>query len=240
MLPTMSADRRRRYLALDTSSPLVSVAVGARDAVLAEASVRQEQSSEGLLRLVGSTLDESGHRLEAIAGVCALRGPGSFTGVRVGLATVMGFHQALDLPATALSTLEVLAAAGARHLTVHGQPPSAGRCILAAVDALRDQWFVQSFRSSPAGLRRESEARLAHPQQVRDMAPTTLVAFGVEALAAAAGLEDRYLVAPPPLAGVAVRLVDSPRLAWDPGLLTRPLYLRPPPVGRLDAAGRRS
>lgn len=228
--------RRPLYLALDTGSPLVSVAVGAPGFVAAEASVRQEQSSEALLGLVDAVLDESATRLQDLAGVCALCGPGSFTGLRVGLATVLGFHQALALPATALPTLEVLAAAALPCSRVRGRAAS-DELILAGVDALRGEWFVQPFRSHAAGLRPEVPPRIVRPAEVRKIAPSILVGFGLDALARQADLQESRLLEPPPLAAVATGMAGAPGRVWNPELLTRPLYLRPPAVGR---PGRRS
>ena len=68
--------------------------------------------------------------------------PGSFTGLRVGLATVLGLHQALGLPATALPTLEVLGCLG----------PGDGSTVVAVVDALRGEWFAQRFESAAVPL----------------------------------------------------------------------------------------
>jgi tRNA threonylcarbamoyl adenosine modification protein YeaZ len=96
-------------LALDTASPTVSVALARGPELLGERSIAMERSSALLLALVHEVLSEAGARPADLAGVVALRGPGSFTGVRIGLATVLGLHQALGMPATALETLRVLA-----------------------------------------------------------------------------------------------------------------------------------
>ena len=101
---------RSLLLALDTGSPTVSVALARDGALVAERAIAMERSSVQLLGLIRDVLDETGARPADLTGVVALRGPGSFTGLRIGLATVLGFHQALGVPATALETLQVLAA----------------------------------------------------------------------------------------------------------------------------------
>ena len=108
----MSGRRRGPLLAVDAGSPRVSVAVGDAGEVLAEAAETRERSSATLLAMVDGVLAEAGLRAAELAGLVALRGPGSFTGLRVGLATVLGLHQALGLPAVAVPTLGVLAALG--------------------------------------------------------------------------------------------------------------------------------
>ncbi|HEV7515153.1 MAG TPA: tRNA (adenosine(37)-N6)-threonylcarbamoyltransferase complex dimerization subunit type 1 TsaB, partial [Thermoanaerobaculia bacterium] len=89
-------------LILDSGSPLVSVAVGRGSAVLAARAMEISRSSALLLAMVDAVLGEAGLEVAALSGVAALAGPGSFTGLRIGLATVLGLHQALGLAATTL------------------------------------------------------------------------------------------------------------------------------------------
>ena len=117
-------------LALDAASPTVSVAVADRQRVLSERSVEIARSSKLLLELAQEALTEAGATVRDATGFVALAGPGSFTGLRVGLATVLGLHQALGTPAVALPTLDALAAATALH---EGEQ-AAGRPVVAAVD----------------------------------------------------------------------------------------------------------
>jgi hypothetical protein len=128
-------------LALDAGSPIVSVAAGLRGVVLAARAVPLERSSTQLLALVDEVLAAAGARAADLAGVVALAGPGSFTGLRVGLATALGLHQALGLRALALPTLAAMAAMAAAS----GAPP--GALVIAAVDALRGEWSAQAFRA---------------------------------------------------------------------------------------------
>ena len=95
-------------LVLDTASPVVSVAVGIADAVLAERRLELRRSSEKLLDAVDAALADADVVLDDLRGVAALRGPGSFTGLRVALGTAMGWHQALNIPATGLDGHEVV------------------------------------------------------------------------------------------------------------------------------------
>ena len=60
--------------------------------------------------MVQEVLTEAGVGVRDLGGIAVLRGPGSFTGLRIGLATVLGLHQALGVPATAIPSLPVLAA----------------------------------------------------------------------------------------------------------------------------------
>lgn len=200
-------------LAIDAASPRVSVAVGRRGEVTAERAIEIGRSSGRLMDLIGEVLAEAGARPADLGGVVALRGPGSFTGLRVGLATALGFHQALGVRATALSTLHVLS-------TLAEGP------VVAAVDALRGEWSVQAFNPS-------SEMELLPGPQIPRLLPGdagTVVGFGVSRLAGPDWPPGVRLLEAGPLAGAAVRLATSLNLDWDADLLVRPLYSRPPAI----------
>ncbi len=205
-------------LAIDTASPIVSVAAGARGEPACSRQIPLECSSERLLHTIDAVLAEVGCALTQLAGIAVLCGPGSFTGLRVGLATVLGFHQALGLRVTVLPTLPVLA----RAVAVTPE-----RVVVAAVDALRGDWYVQVFR---AGFRPD-EPRLAPAGALSQLAPCTIIGFGVTRLCAELGpVPDLALIEPPPLAPLALELAADPATEWDPARLTRPIYFRPPAV----------
>jgi tRNA threonylcarbamoyl adenosine modification protein YeaZ len=142
--------RRELVLALDAGSPWVSAAVGDGGTVVAARALPQERSSTQLLTLAAEALAEAGARPTDLAGIVALAGPGSFTGLRVGLATALGLHQALGIPARTVPTLAVMAAAAA--VAAAGLPVGtpAGSLVIAAVDALRGEWSAQLFRAGAA------------------------------------------------------------------------------------------
>jgi len=210
-------------LALDSGSPRVSVALGRHGEVLAERSAEIARSSTFLLRMIGEVLAEAGLAPADLGGVAALAGPGSFTGLRIGLATALGLHQALGIAATAIPTLAALAAA-VDPLEARTTPRT-----LAAIDVLRGEWAIQAWEHGAGGpLEILSEAELA--RRVGE-APTAVVAFGVRRLAA---LPDwpagALLVEPGPLAAAALRLLPRDAAAWDADLLAAPIYGRPPAV----------
>jgi tRNA threonylcarbamoyladenosine biosynthesis protein TsaB len=216
-------------LALDTGSPWVSVALARAGRVEAVRAAAMERSSNQVLEMMREVLAEGGVRPAELGGIVALRGPGSFTGVRIGMATAFGFHQALGLPATGVSTFEILAAAA--------EAPR-GSVILAVVDALRGEWSVQAFAEAPLGEPEIVPAgeipalfdRLGAPSAGRVVA-----GFDLQRLAALPDWPAAIRLFTPeparPLAAVAaLRAAADPAVIWEPGLLVSPVYARPPAV----------
>src|SRR5438105_634273 len=97
-------------LGVDTSLPILSVAL-LRDSNLigAVAAEGKDSRNEKLLPAIDWVLSESGIDRREIDVFAVTRGPGSFTGVRIGLATVQGMALALDRPVCAMSTHEAMA-----------------------------------------------------------------------------------------------------------------------------------
>ncbi len=210
------APGRGPLLALDTGSPVNSVAVGTGDRVLALRTVAIGRSSARLLALVSEALEEAGLAVTDLAGLVALRGPGSFTGLRVGLATALGLSESLAIPAAAVTTFDALAAL---------LPDATGR-VVAAVDALRGEWFVRAYRACDPPDPETPPRRLA-ASDLAALAPCTVVGFGLEALAAGALPATGMRLEPArPLAPSALRLAGRGAVDWDPQRLTSPLYLR--------------
>lgn len=213
-------------LALDTGSPRVSVALGRHGQVLAERDVEIDRSSGLLLEMVGEVLAEAGARPADLGGVLVLQGPGSFTGLRIGLATALGLHQALGVPATAIPTLRVLAARA-------GEPGA----VVAAVDALRGEWSAQAFRGDEPLSGMELVRGGSLPSLVPGSFTPRAIAvtgFGVSRLAQLPDWPAEVrLIEAGPLAATAlqsaVRLVPD---EWDASLLIQPIYSRPPAITR--------
>lgn len=212
-------------LALDTGSPRVSVAVAADGKVLASRSLEQSSSSRELLPAIDEVLGQSGLTLRDLGGLLALSGPGSFTGLRVGLATVLGLHQATGLPATTLPTLDVLAQAAAEGTAR----------VLTAIDARRGEWVLQAYDGEPRrplGASRRCPADEI-PGLCRELWPgaalesVILLGYGAASLGRAGGPTP---VEPAPLADTAALQPFRREILWDAGALTRPLYFRPPAV----------
>jgi tRNA threonylcarbamoyl adenosine modification protein YeaZ len=97
-------------LGVDTSLPILSVALTRDDAVLGAIALEGKGSrNEKLLPAIDWLLQESSVDRHAIDLYAVTRGPGSFTGVRIGMATVQGMALALGKPVCAMSTHEAIA-----------------------------------------------------------------------------------------------------------------------------------
>lgn len=204
-------DSQPPLLVVDSASPLLSVAIGRSGVAEYEAESLSSRSSSALMGLIDDCLAGARLELRQLGGLVVLSGPGSFTGLRVGMSIALGFHQALGLAAGTLSTFVALAS----------RAPHRDRPILALVRALRGEWFAQRFLSGLAvdgrPFRIEEAALAGRTEQ--------LVGFGLERTAAT---ED-----PGALAGAALAL--GAHFDWDPASLTRPAYLAPPPTHRKRA-----
>lgn len=104
-------------LAVDTTSEHGSVAIRSNGATLAEVAL---QSAEGFAHLIFPAIEEvlcrAGVSLPEVDCFAATSGPGSFTGVRVGLSAVKGLAEASDKPAVGISNLRVLSSFGKNAL----------------------------------------------------------------------------------------------------------------------------
>ena len=99
-----------KILAVDSSSVTASVAITENGKVLAENFINNGLThSQTLMPMVKKTINESGISVKDIDLFAITHGPGSFTGVRIGIASVKGMADALDKKCLPISTLEAIA-----------------------------------------------------------------------------------------------------------------------------------
>ena len=101
-------------LAIETSTPACSVALRVGDAVISRYCEEPRSHTRLVMSMIDEVLGEAGIKPNQLDGLAVTLGPGSFTGLRIGFATVQGLAFGLDLPVVALSTLEVMAQTTAR------------------------------------------------------------------------------------------------------------------------------
>lgn len=200
-------------LALDTCLTACSVAVTDGERVLAAASEPMARGhQERLAPLAQQVMAQAGVGFDRLERIGVTVGPGSFTGLRVGIAFAKGLAQALDIPLVGVGTLEALAA---------GEPG----LTFAVLDARRDQLYLQAFEAgrplmAPDVLPVETAA--ARLMEIGQGRPVTLAGSGWALLAEV--FPDARIV---PAEGCDPVQVARLAAARTPAPV-RPLYLRAP------------
>lgn len=96
-------------LGVETATPVASVALATRGAVLAERMVlNQRTHSVNLLPMIRDVLGECGLAGKELSGIAVSSGPGSFTGLRIGMGAAKALAQVWGLPCAAVPTLEAM------------------------------------------------------------------------------------------------------------------------------------
>jgi tRNA threonylcarbamoyladenosine biosynthesis protein TsaB len=223
-----------RVLALDTSTPVGSVAVVVDDAVVCELTIRvRESHGETLLPWVARALEAAGLAAADLDLVAYSRGPGSFTGVRIGLSVAKGLALATSVPLLGVSSLRTLAHAAALSVDV----------VCPVIDARKHELYAAALSFTADGVPTEVVPEMVGApavvgQRLRAAAggaTILLVGEGVTAYAdellPALGAPTR--LAPPtfgaPRGVLLARLATADFLAGareDPALAA-PVYLRP-------------
>jgi tRNA threonylcarbamoyl adenosine modification protein YeaZ len=99
-----------KILAIDTATKSCSVAVTDDGSLSAELTTLKNQThSKHLMELIHSVLEIAGFGVGDLDGLAVTIGPGSFTGLRIGISTIKGLAHALDKPVVGISSLKALA-----------------------------------------------------------------------------------------------------------------------------------
>lgn len=213
-----------RVLGLDSALSGCSVAVLHGDAVLAHlVHAGPRGQAEFLMPLVTEAMAVAGLGFGELDLLAATIGPGSFTGLRIGLAAARGLALAAGRPLRGIGTLEALAAAVAPAAW-------AGRSLLAAIDARRGEIYLQGFGP---GLRPLAGPALIPLTAAADLVPAgPLALVGSGAALLAARLPGRDLVS-----GIGADMPDARVVAFRAQAMgalpagsppPAPLYLRAP------------
>jgi tRNA threonylcarbamoyladenosine biosynthesis protein TsaB len=133
-----------RILGIDSSTPGCSVALLNNNTVVAEHIADPQPSySKYLLQMVDQVLKEGKSRLDDVDGFAVTIGPGSFTGLRIGVSLLKGFVLATEKPFVGVNSLEALA-----HTLDAPKHP-----ICTALDARKSEVYAAVFESQKEGLR---------------------------------------------------------------------------------------
>jgi tRNA threonylcarbamoyladenosine biosynthesis protein TsaB len=227
-----------RILAIDTALEACAACVldtSASKVIALESQAMQRGHAEALMPLIARVMDEAGIAFTALDRIAVTTGPGSFTGLRVGLSAARGIALAADRPAVGVTTLAAFAA------PIVGL--GLGRPVLSAIDARHDQVYFQVVKGDGSLLVRPNVAPVNEALRAAEFGAPHLVGNAAAILASRwpADTPPPYRVNPQPAPdiswiawlGAAVRPESAP---------PRPFYLRAPdakpPKDRLPHARR--
>lgn len=224
-----------RVLGIDTSTSVVSVAAAGDGQVLGEYSLTTRQGHmEHLLLLIDQLLKSLELTTADLDGFAVSVGPGSFTSLRVGLATCKALAHAGNKPVAEVPTLDILA---------WGLQGTAG-LICPIIPARRDEVYTAVYISAPGGIKRLSSYLAVKPkdlvQQLRGQLQAKIIFTGAGAQhyqdLLRESLGDRAVLADPariwPRAGFTAILgaeILSEKGGKEPGAV-QALYVKPPAV----------
>ncbi len=226
-----------RVLAIDTALEACSAAVldtGRGEVVAHESRPMVRGHAEELIPMIDRVLDQAGLIFAEIDRLAVTTGPGSFTGLRVGIAAARGIALAAGKPVVGLSTL---AAYAAPFIADDDALP-----VVAAIDARHDHIYLQVFGVGGRTLVAPRVADMREALRVATTGAPRLIGTAANLLAANWPAQERPPSAvvhrPAPDIGWVARLGAA---AADTGVPPKPLYLRAPdaqPQGASQLARR--
>ena len=142
-------------LAIETSSPRLSLALGDETRVVAAYHGAHDwRHAESLFEGIETVLRRARWSIQSLTGAAVSIGPGSFTGIRIGLAAARALGQSLGIPVVGVSALEIMAAGAA----------TSARWLAPEIDALRGQVFSALYeRRGPGQVRRIFAETMSDP-----------------------------------------------------------------------------
>lgn len=173
--------------------------------------------AEMLMSVIDEALAAAGRAYADLGGIAVAVGPGSFTGIRVGVSAARGLALALSIPSTGISTLDALAQ--------EARTAFPGRPVLVALDARRDEIYVATCGADDAHLAAPRIVRLPDAIELTRQAGAPVLAGNAAAMiaqAAGGGLDIATQAATADIATYARLAVRQGFSGGKP----RPLYLR--------------
>ena len=185
-------------LALDTTQETGSLALTEGERTIREVALRAPEGfGQVLFQGIQHLLGAAGVKLSECAVFAAAAGPGSFTGVRIGLACIKGLAEAIGRPAFGISNLEALAQFGQTATRV------------AVIDARRGEVFASVFGAGPGSERVIALPDLLAALPAGDAEFIAADAAALRAMLAGTAFENAWVTAAPPAQAAAIA-----RLAW--------------------------
>jgi tRNA threonylcarbamoyladenosine biosynthesis protein TsaB len=211
-------------LAIDTALEACSACVldtRASEVIALESEPMKRGHAEALMPLIGRVMDKAGIAFTALDRIAVTNGPGSFTGLRVGLSAARGIALAADRPAVGVTTLSAFAA------PIVGL--GLGRPVISAIDARHDHVYYQVVAGDGSLLIRPNVAPVEEALRAAEFGAPHLVGNAATILA------DRWPTDLPPPHEINPQ--PAPDIGWVAWLgaavkpetaPARPFYLRAP------------
>lgn len=128
-------------LLLETSTEICSVALSKGNSVIAQRVISQPNShSQKLSLLIQEVIEEAGVSCSELSAIAVSKGPGSYTGLRIGVSSAKGFAYGLDIPLISIETLRILEKGVKRKF------PDSG--VVAMIDARRMEVYSEIYDSN--------------------------------------------------------------------------------------------
>lgn len=144
-----------KILALDTATSNCSVAVTDDDSLCAELTTHKNQThSKHVMKTIDSVLSRAGLAVGDLDGFAVTIGPGSFTGLRIGISTIKGLAFAVDKPVVGISSLETLAWQCSNRVYL----------ICPMLDARKAEIYCATYRFIQGHLEEQSPACAVRPE----------------------------------------------------------------------------
>lgn len=219
-----------KYLTIDTTTKVTAVSLAEDGRLIAECFLHTSKThSERIIPMLDQLLNAASWTLQELELIGVVRGPGSFTGIRIGIATAQGLAQVLKLPLLAVLSLDALAWAGLGR----------SEDIVPILDARKNEWYTARYRWTKGSEKAEC---LTLPQAI----PTALwlehlrgldrqICFVGDAAAKSKTqieevLEERAVILPEyvslPRGAYAARAIWQRWQETGVGELVEPLYIR--------------
>ncbi len=148
-----------RILAVDTATTSCSVAIVDQTSLLSEFTIdREETHSRHLMDMIKAVMTMAGLNFSDLDGFAVTRGPGSFTGLRIGISTIKGLVVASEKPVVGISSLETLAF----------QVSYSRDLICPILDARKGEVYFSRYRFLNGHLKRQTKERVAPPDKAVD------------------------------------------------------------------------
>ena len=152
--------RTMKYLTIDTTTKITALSLGENGRLVGESFLHTGKThSERLIPMLEQLLIAADWSLKDLGFIAVVNGPGSFTGIRIGIATAQGLAQVLSVPTLGISALETLSWAG------WGKEED----IVVILDARKNEWYSARYRWSDRRERLDAPRAVSPEQLVSEL-----------------------------------------------------------------------